>query len=688
MTTTFIGGVTTIMGGGEGRRLRVDGDVNILLLVGAAGVGIFLLLLLVGLYHARRIHHATTSNEGGEENERTKKKKSANRKSTANNSTENGDDDHVVTFEPGKNNPGSRHSWFRRSSSINSNTTASLPRSPLRPPQCPPTNNSRPTTPNQYHIDDDESNADFVLARAALRINNNDSNNNNDSGGESLEDGDMESLGESFGYTVDGESLAPSRTATKYINGVAAAAAAAAAIPGTATNEDDSAIGAGGISSFTNDRGIFRWNENGTKMVYTPTSTKHKTGGGVVVGEEQNGFIFDEHKKKWVVKEKIIGGKSSKNVSFPSSTVLNTSTGLLEHLKRVRSNESTAGGSVISGMTGMSEFTYDQIGGANNNNTTDDNSRKVFMTNKKAASPKTPDDTGEEGFEISPSMAITLTPLTPATVYDDTNDNYDIDDIDKLLLRVGLATLSTPTHNVRPGNNNDLDDGSTSMMTGFTDVYDSSSTLVSGMTNIVTPERNGGGGNRYTKNNDDCGSSVHTGDPGRIIPKTKKKFESSPQQQLSSDGGGGKGGIIFGVGRRSVMTASAAPSMLKNIIEDTPFDEDIPFDERSKKSYNNNDNDRQILQQPEFNDNEDDDSQGSANSEHVLKDLDSLSKFMYERKRSEKMKKRGRVGAGGTRGDGSWDDSRTSSARFGGAGRTTTTTSTAGRKSSFGSRGI
>ena len=689
-----------IMGGGGGRRRLSgdDGDVNILLLVGAVGAGVSLLLLVIGLCRARWVHRATAGNVGGEVEERRRKKTTTTTKCT------NKD---VATFEPGKNNPGSRHGWFRRPSGINGNKTAASG-SPLRPPPppaFPPTNiNSRPNTPDQYHTDDDESNADFVLARAALLRNDNDGNDaNNDGGGESLEDGDVESLGgESFGYTVDGESsLAASRNAAKYV------AAAAAAIPGTTTNED-SAIGAGGISSFTNDRGIFRWNENGTKMVYTPTTaTLRKTGGGVVVGVEQNGFIFDERKKKWVVKEKIVGGKTSKNVSFPSSTALTASTESEHIIKRVRSNESTAGGSVISGMTGMSEFTYDHVGRSNNTTTTttttatNDNGRKVITTKKKkAASPNTPDET-EEGFEISSSMGITLTPLTPATVYDDTNDNDTIDDIDQLLLRVGPTTLSTPTRNEHSNNNNnddlDDDDGSTSMMTGFTDIYESN-TALSGLTNIVTPDRNGGDGNRYTANNDDdCGSSVRTGDPGRIIPKTRKKFDPRPPQQQqsqqpsSSDGGGAGGGMFFGAGRlRSVITA-APPSMLK-ISEDTPFDEDIPFDERSKIN-NNNDNDGQLLHhRPELKDDdddeyEDDESQGSANSEHVLKDLDSLSKFMYERKRSEK-KKRGRVVGGGARGSGGWDDSRTSSARFGGAGRTITSSSTAGRKSSFGSRGI
>jgi hypothetical protein len=199
------------------------------------------------------------------------------------------------------------------------------------------------------------------------------------------------------------------------------------------------------------------------------------------------------------------------------------------------------------------------------------------------------------------------------------------------------------------------------MMTGFTDVYESSSMT----TNIVTPERSTNG-NRYNNNNntDDCGSSIHTGDPGRIVPKSKTKLEPHQPSSSSSDFGGG---VFFGgVGRRSViLPAHAAPSMLKIVSEDMPFDEDIPFDERSK-----------IINSNSMNDEDDDDSQGSVNSEHVLKDLDSLSKFMYERKRSEKMKKsrgqqRGGGGGGTSRGGGGWDDSKTSSARFGGVGRTT-----------------
>jgi hypothetical protein len=676
----------------------VDIGNNILLLAGIVGAGISLFLLLIGLCYARKVHHASTSsNEGGGEGEsRNNTKKNKSTTATINSSTNAANE--LVTFEPGKNNPGSRKhrtSWFRRSCSINSNSssnknTSLSSGSPLRPPPPPPfpptnttTTSSRTNTPNDYHTDDDESHADFVLARAALGKKNSSTNDGGGGGEESLEDGDMESLGESLGYTTvgDGESLAP-RTATKYINGVNA-------IPGITTTDEDSAIGAGGISSFTNDRGIFRWNENGTKMVYTPTTTTTST----TTVQEQNGFIFDEYNKKWVVKDKIIGGKGTKNVSFPAAesttlALLNTTTvESLEHLKRVRSNES-GGGSVISGMTGMSEFTYDQIGCTNNNtNTTNDNnSRKVIMTKKtkkgtaSRSSPTTPDnETGEEGFEISSSMGITLTPLTPATVYDDTsNDNDTIDDIDQLLLRVGPATLSTPSRNIlRPGssnNNNDIvDDGSTSMMTGFTDVYESSSMTT---TNIVTPERSNNG-NRYNNNNnntDDCGSSVQTGDPGRIVPKSKTKLEPPQHPSSSSDFGGGA--MFFGgVGRRSVILPThahhASPSMLKIVSEDMPFDEDIPFDERSKIIIHSNNS---------MNDEDDDSSQGSVNSEHVLKDLDSLSKFMYERKRSEKMKKsRGqqqRGGGGGTSrggGGGGWDDSKTSSARFGGAvGRTTT----------------
>ena len=76
--------------------------------------------------------------------------------------------------------------------------------------------------------------------------------------------------GMSYGFMVEGESLAPAPPRGGGSTG-------AAVEPGVRiigdTGEDDSAIGAGWISSFSNKKGVFRWNEDGTKMVYTPATS-------------------------------------------------------------------------------------------------------------------------------------------------------------------------------------------------------------------------------------------------------------------------------------------------------------------------------------------------------------------------------------------------------------------------------
>ena len=78
-------------------------------------------------------------------------------------------------------------------------------------------------------------------------------------------------------------------------------------------------------------------------------------------------------------------------------------------------------------------------------------------------------------------------------------------------------------------------------------------------------------------------------------------------------------------------------------------------------------------------------SVGSANREQVLEDLDKLSKFMMERKRSSKSKRgmQSRTSSGGGGGGGG---STPGAVAFGGAG--TGGAGRAGRKTSFGSRGI
>ena len=55
-------------------------------------------------------------------------------------------------------------------------------------------------------------------------------------------------------------------------------------------------IGAGGLAAFANDKSFFSWNDDGTKMVYTPKLIE-MTGSG-----EHNGFVFDKHKRSgWLL---------------------------------------------------------------------------------------------------------------------------------------------------------------------------------------------------------------------------------------------------------------------------------------------------------------------------------------------------------------------------------------------------
>mmetsp|Transcript_17484 Transcript_17484/g.28606 ORF Transcript_17484/g.28606 Transcript_17484/m.28606 type:complete len:512 (-) Transcript_17484:41-1576(-) len=127
----------------------------------------------------------------------------------------------------------------------------------------------------------------------------------------------------------------------------------------------DPYIGGAAMKSFQNEKGgVFEWNEDGTKMVYTPA-----------VGDEerkaQNGFVYDERKKKWVVSKQIVGAKG---VSFKPTTSANDGnksammmTDSPKELQRSHSDASTrsygSGTTGNSGLTGMgSEFTFNAVG--------------------------------------------------------------------------------------------------------------------------------------------------------------------------------------------------------------------------------------------------------------------------------------------------------------------------------------
>ena len=286
---------------------------NVLLLVGAAGAAISLILLCGGLCYAKKSFKIDDGSGG--------KKKS---------SSPDGADD--VMFQPGKNNPRTSGRLFKKKSSLGKNFSRDGSDTPSSPPPPPP-------PPHRTILDDDEdSNADFLLARAAL----NHSVDEKPLEGMSVA-GDSQALtyGDdmSYAFTVDGESLAP-MGGNNHLS------------PGSNIDED-AAIGAGGLESFANDKGIFRWNEEGTKMVYTPTLGKSEN-------NEMNGFVFDKRKKKWVVKEQVIGEKS---VSFqPNTNAARSSGGGLSQpisASRIRSGDSAGTG--MTGLTGMTDFTYDDV---------------------------------------------------------------------------------------------------------------------------------------------------------------------------------------------------------------------------------------------------------------------------------------------------------------------------------------
>lgn len=498
---------------------------NILLIVGAAGAAISLVLLCGGLCYAKRSFKVDDGGVGG-----NKKKSPAH--------ASNGNVD--VMFQPGKNNPRSSGSsrLFKKKSSSGKNSyqdgaNADAPSSPPPPPPPPR------ATLNDYD-DDDESNADFMLARAALN-HSMESKSMMGGGGVSSIAGDeshAQTYGDdmSYAFTVDGESLAP--MGGGHTNGIS---------PGNTNIDGDAAIGAGGLESFANDKGIFRWNEEGTKMVYTPTLGKSES-------NEMNGFVFDKRKKKWVVKEQVIGEKS---VSFQPNTNAARSGGLAQPISASRIRSGDSAGTGMTGLTGMTDFTYDDVAldwtKRPRSNISDVSN--IVEGDESSYSPSVPQ---EQGVEVSADEALTPIP----------------DDV--------------------------------SAFTGFTDYSPNESPV------WVTPERVPSG-----ISDEATTSTFATGEPGRIIRKAPL---NKPNKMM--------------------------------IAEETPFDEDeTPFDELTRSRYGSTRRSNNGIAMPNMLDDLDSQSEsgmstGSANSEQVLDDLDKLSKFMMERKRSSKSQKGGSFSKG------------------------------------------
>ena len=425
---------------------------------------------------------------------------------------------------------------------------------------------------------DDESNADFLRAREALENNRKSNNRSIDQGGDGISVGDASmadtrTIGDdmSYAFTVEGDSLTPMKRAGS--RGSSASISA-----------EDALIGAGGMSSFANEKGVFRWNEEGTKMMYTPKLQEKES-------NEQNGFVFDEVKKKWVVKEQVVG---EKGVSFKPET--NADKGgdavdamaapMMMSILRSRSADS---GSVGTGITGLSEFTYDDVALDAKGRTRSGTSISVLGNESvlggggdsvfggighSPGSPRTPD---EEGVEVT------------ADIMDEHSQFISNTDVDKF-----------------------MDDDQTNF-SGYTDY---SNTVQYNTARPVTPERVSSRNSGHSGISDEATMATFaTGDPGRIVPKKR----------------------------------SNKPNKMK-IGEDTPFDEEIPFDERSRirsglsfgrKSKSKKSKKKKVALSntnmlDELSDDNSVGSDGSANSAQVLQDLDKLSKFMEDRKQSSK----------------------------------------------------
>ena len=586
-TTTPTMNALTI--GIQGKRDLTDSsNSTTLLIVGASGAAVSVLLLIGGLCYAKKSYT-----------------ESENKKKNASESSE-------VVFQPGKNNPRSpsgsgtnRSSFFKRKgdSALEEKPPTSLPL------------NEDPSNVNDDDDDDDdddESNADFLLARAALNHSidkDNERKHNNEDGMSTTGDSqaDTHTYGDdmSYAFTVDGESLAPMKRSHSNAS--------------SGGNNEDAMIGAGGMSSFANDKGVFRWNEEGTKMVYTPNLQTSEQ-------NEQNGFVFDESKKKWVVKEQTIG---EKNVSFKPSTNAEAKTGgdevgvsSMMSILRTRSADSAG-----TGMTGLSEFTYDDValdakgrtrsgtsislfGGGGENDS-------AFVLGGGGVSPGTPQ---EEGVEVTAEI-------------DDQSEFVSNTNVDRF-----------------------MSDDQTAF-SGFTDFSNNAAYNTAGGGSLlprpVTPERVSSAVSGNSGISDEATMmSFATGDPGLIVPKNR----IVPKKQAPK------------------------PNKMK-ISEELPFDEDIPFDERTRtrsglKSWKKKSKkkDKVIVTTNNLLDDLDDQSEaseGSANSAQVLQDLDKLSRFMMERKHSSK----NNSGSG-------------SSSRRSRAGGESSGSRRLGRNSSYGSRGI
>ena len=201
-----------------------------------------------------------------------------------------------------------------------------------------------PPPPPENLMNDDEQTSDDESDMHFMSSNN---NGRIGAGNKSVADHTTADDDMSFAFSVDQSSIAPYNKQQRHNQAI------------------DPFIGGAAMQSFKNEKGgVFEWNEDGTKMVYTPAMAD-------VEKQAQNGFVWDERKKKWVVTKQVVGAKG---VSFKPTTSANDgkSSAMMmtespNEMRRSHSDASTrsagSGATGFSGLTGMgSEFTFNAVG--------------------------------------------------------------------------------------------------------------------------------------------------------------------------------------------------------------------------------------------------------------------------------------------------------------------------------------
>ena len=288
-------------------------NINLFIIIGAAGAGASLVLLLGGLCYAKR-----KSGSKGNMKSNSQFQETQDHQSSGNNKLES----------PKKQN--------------NSGMGQVPP-----PPPLPMDNDDQMSEED----DDDESNADFLLARQAL------DNPSRTRGGASVVSNTNTFADDmSYAFSVDADSIAAATKATM-----------------------DDVIG---NASFQNEKGgVFQWNEEGTKMVYIPANDQDM--------KNQNGFVYDEEKKKWVVEEKNVSFDPTTSNATTSDGTYSTAMTPPRRIQRSRTDDT----GTQSHMTGITEFSYDDVAL--------DFARRAQTGDERgnAASPNSP-GLEEEGVEV------------------------------------------------------------------------------------------------------------------------------------------------------------------------------------------------------------------------------------------------------------------------------------------------